>query len=123
MDMAVTSPTVGMRDSVDDRRTIADRVVTVQIGVVIAASVVVVIAVGVGIIAPPWISGADEYGGGKSAAPVAIAVTVSRAVRSADRCRRIIGVIRTRCETNGNRSPEYDTCPVAKIFLHGPKTS
>lgn len=73
-------PAIRMRHTVNYRRAIADGVVTVKVGIIVGPTTVVVIAVTSGIVSPLWVACANEDGGGKRAAPVAVAL----AVRSAD---------------------------------------
>jgi hypothetical protein len=54
---------VWVGDADDDWRAIADRVVSVEVGVVVAAAGVVVIAAAVRVIAPTRIASADEERG------------------------------------------------------------
>lgn len=67
------TPAVGMHAARKDRRTIADGVESVQVGIVVAAAAIVVIAVGVGVITPLGITSADEDRTGVSASSAIVA--------------------------------------------------
>jgi hypothetical protein len=87
-----------MWHAVNDRRTVAHGIVSIEIRVIIGSAMVVVVAVGIRIVAPARIPGAHEDGGIKRAATVAVAVPIAGvvntpgAVRCAHRGGRI-GVI------------------------------
>ena len=67
------APAVRVDAAGKDRRAEADGVESVQVRIVIGAAVVIVIAVGVGVVAPLWTAGADEDRAGISAASAIIA--------------------------------------------------
>jgi hypothetical protein len=73
---ATRTPSVRMGNPVNGIWAVADRVIAVKIGIVVAAAAVVVIAVSVWIVAPARVSGRYKQGGGKRTAAIAVTVTV-----------------------------------------------
>jgi hypothetical protein len=64
--MAVSgTPAVWVRNAINGIWAISDGVIAVKIRIIVAARAVVVIAVGMGIIAPSWISCRHKEGCGK----------------------------------------------------------
>lgn len=109
------SPAVGVDAACKDRRTIADGIESVEVGVVIAAATVVVVAVTVGVIAPLGIAGADENRARVTAPPAVMAGTVSSAIGCADRCK--VGVVVTGGECGGC-DHHCDDCTKTDVFDH-----
>jgi hypothetical protein len=54
------TPAIGVGSADDDRWTVADGVITIQIGIVVAAALIIVIAIAGRIITPPRIPGAHK---------------------------------------------------------------
>jgi len=112
------APAVGVYAACKDRRTIADRVESIQVGIVVAAAAVVVIAVGVGVVAPLGIAGADIDRARIAAAPAIItgAGPIGRTYRGE------VGVVvaggeRGGCDDDRNDSTKTD------VFDHASKTT
>jgi hypothetical protein len=80
-----------MGNSIEGVRAVAHGIVAVEIRVVVTAAAVIVVAIGVRVITPARIAGADKEGGGEIAPAVSITVSVTGAVGSAHR--RIIRII------------------------------
>lgn len=112
------TPAVGMDAADNDRRTVTDRVEAVQVGIVVAAAAVIVIAVEVGIVAPLGIAGADEDRARVPAAMVTGAVTCSigRAHRSEVRIIVTGGECRGRGHDNGDSAKTH-------VFDHDDETT
>jgi hypothetical protein len=106
---------VGVWHSDDDRRAIANGVIGVKVRIVVGAPGVIVVGVAVRIIAPPRVARADKDRRGKRAAPVAVAISIARAVADT----RIVGIIGARAQEQRSACARGEECQGGKTLFHG----
>ena len=62
---AAWTPTIRMGYSVNHRRAVSHWVIAIQVGIIVTASMVIIIAVASRVVAPLWVAGPNEDGGGE----------------------------------------------------------
>lgn len=120
---AAGPPPIRMRHAVNHRRPISERVIPVHVGVVVAAAMVIVVAVTIGIIAPAGIPGGHKQRSRKIAAPIAITIAITRARTVIAPAGRVIGVVSAGGECKCCRGSHRGGGPITKRFLHAAMTT
>ena len=105
--VATAGPVIRMRASANRYRTIADRVITEAIRVVITVAVTIIVAVTIRVIGPAGITGADKNRGAISASERAD--TISRGSTVASETRIVVTGASKQAEASGGEQ---------KIFFH-----